>query len=281
MSFDHYLDEMETIEGWLDRPTALISRCIMEYQTTNGIAGNVCEIGVHHGRYFISLGLSLAQAEKAIAIDLFENQDENIDQSGQGDRLIFDTNVRRFLKAEQVHVIRENSLRISSEMITDYGQVRFFSIDGGHTEAVVENDLSLAERVLCDGGVVALDDILHPAWTGVVSGLARYKYLRRGNLKAFALLSNKLMLCRADDVARYRKLMKAEFPAISGRHDLEMMSDLIDQFNTQPDYMLEIAETQRHQIRRLQSERDGIVRSRRYRIASVIADYANRWLLRT
>lgn len=280
MPFDRYLDEMDSIEGWLDRPTALISRRIMEYQTTHGIVGNICEIGVHHGRYFIPLGLSLAQAEKAIAIDLFENQEENIDQSGQGDRLIFETHVRRFLKVEQVHVIRENSLRISPEMITDYGQVRFFSIDGGHTEAVVENDLCLAEQVLCDGGVVALDDILHPVWTGVVSGLARYKYVRRGNLKAFALLSNKLLLCRSGDVAHYRKLMTTEFAAICGRQDLEMMSDSIDQFNTQPDYMLEIAERQQHEIRRLQSERDRILSSRRYRIASFIADYANRWLLR-
>lgn len=281
MSFDQYLDEMDSIEGWLDRPTALISRCIMEHQTTYGVRGNICEIGVHHGRYFIALALSLTEAEEAIAIDLFDNQQENIDQSGHGDSLIFDTHVRRFLMTRQVQIIRENSLRVSPQMITRHGQVRFFSIDGGHTESVVENDLWLAEQVLCDGGVVALDDILHPAWTGVVSGLARYKYLCGGRLKAFALLSNKLLLCRSGDVARYRTLMETEFAAILGRHDLEMMSDTVDQFNTQPGYMLEIAERQAGEIRRLQMERDCIVGSRRYRIASIIADQANRWLRRT
>ncbi len=280
MSFDAYLEQMETIDGWLDRPTALISYRIMQYQSAHGVSGNVCEIGVHHGRYLIALAQGLTATEKAVAIDLFENQQENIDQSGHGDRDIFERQVRRFFDPARVHIIRENSLRVSPQMATSQGPVRFFSVDGGHTEAVVENDLCLAEATICEGGVVALDDILHPAWTGVISGLARYKYLRGGRLKAFALLSNKLLLCHAGDVATYRALVAAQFSDLAGRANLEMMSDPIDQFNTQPGYMLEIAERQQHEIRRLRLERDRIVTSRRYRIASLIADRANRLLRR-
>mmetsp|Transcript_23366 Transcript_23366/g.32643 ORF Transcript_23366/g.32643 Transcript_23366/m.32643 type:complete len:301 (+) Transcript_23366:331-1233(+) len=53
-------------------------------------------------------------------------------------------------------------------------QIRFFSLDGSHTEEAVMSDVSLAHSCLGAGGIVALDDALNPDWPGVTSGLSRY-----------------------------------------------------------------------------------------------------------
>lgn len=48
-----------------------------------GIFGAVGEIGVHHGKFLIPIVGSALAGEPAIAMDLFENQQSNLDKSGQ------------------------------------------------------------------------------------------------------------------------------------------------------------------------------------------------------
>ena len=45
-----------------------------EAQREMGLAGHIAEIGVHHGRSFILLALLARASEKAVAIDVFEQQ---------------------------------------------------------------------------------------------------------------------------------------------------------------------------------------------------------------
>ena len=65
-------------------------------QLEMGIAGHVAEIGVHHGRSFILLALLARAGEKAVAIDVFEQQELNVDRSGRGDLAQLRENVARF-----------------------------------------------------------------------------------------------------------------------------------------------------------------------------------------
>jgi hypothetical protein len=234
MLFTNYVQGMKDIEGWLSLTTAFFSYQLMRHQTASKIDGNAVEIGVHHGLYFISLACGLTGTEKAIGFDLFENQNENVDFSGRGDRSIFEQHVARFLDPSSVVAVQANSLQLSAEEIRRYGAVRFFSIDGGHTEAVTVNDLRLAERTLSPGGIVALDDILNPHWTGVISGLARYM-TEGGTLRAMALVPNKLFLCASNDVVTYRTYMRNAFAKFCDKLDVEMIGGLVDCFGDYPD----------------------------------------------
>lgn len=233
MLFTKYVDGIKDVEGWLSLTTAFFSYQLMRHQTESKIEGNAVEIGVHHGKYLISLGCGLTIMEKAIGFDLFENQNENIDFSGRGDRSILEQHVARFLDPSSVVAIQANSLRLSAEDIVRYGAVRFFSVDGGHTEAITVNDLRLAERSIAPGGIVALDDILNPHWTGVISGLARYN-AEGGALRAMALVPNKLFLCASNDVAFYRSYMRHAFANFLEKLDIEMMGSVVDCFGDYP-----------------------------------------------
>jgi hypothetical protein len=125
LSFDKYFADIDSVEGWLSKTTAYLSHHLMVYQTSIGMRGNVCEIGVHHGKYFYALATGLVSGEKAVAIDLFENQEENIDQSGAGNRDIFLENARKYFEESAVVPITANSTKLKPEAITEHGRVRF------------------------------------------------------------------------------------------------------------------------------------------------------------
>jgi hypothetical protein len=226
-TFNSYFSYIDNVDGWLDKTTAIISNGLMRYQSAIGLTGPACEIGVHHGKYFIALACGLCPNEKSIAVDLFENQEENIDRSGLGDRGMFDRNVARFLYPPSVTVISANSTRLSADDISIHGAIRFFSVDGGHTEAITLNDLHLAEQSIATGGIVALDDILHQGWTGVISGYVRYRQ-EGGKLRAFALVPNKLLLTDEGSAASYKDFMRTEFVRFAGRQDMEFIGDIVD-----------------------------------------------------
>ena len=59
------------------------------------------------------------------------------------------------------------------------GAIRFFSVDGGHTDEIVFSDMKLAEATLADGGIVIADDVFNEQWPGVAVGTLRY-LVRRG-----------------------------------------------------------------------------------------------------
>eukprot|EP00775_Hariotina_reticulata_P004385 gene4385-4639_t len=48
-----------------------------------GVFGTVAEIGVHHGKFFLPIMGFSAREEPAIALDLFEQQGQNFDASGE------------------------------------------------------------------------------------------------------------------------------------------------------------------------------------------------------
>jgi hypothetical protein len=59
-------------------------RALSEFQHHLGLFGAVGEVGVHHGKFFMPIAGYALRAEPAVAMDLFEDQSANFDQSGEG-----------------------------------------------------------------------------------------------------------------------------------------------------------------------------------------------------
>lgn len=184
------------------------------FQRERGLEGPACEIGVHHGRLFILLHL-LALPERALGIDLFELQQENVDQSGKGSRDAVDRNLASHgCDPSRVVLLAENSLCLTPERIIDLcgGQPRLFSVDGGHTCEVTVNDLVLAERAVCDGGLVILDDYFNSLWPAVSEGACRFMGAG-GNLHPVAIVANKFVFAKGAAAAvAYRQRLVARHP---------------------------------------------------------------------
>jgi hypothetical protein len=207
---------LKGVEGWLTPTAASCIADLAEVQQRQGIRGGACEIGVHHGRLFILLHKLLREDERSLAVDLFEQQSDNIDGSGCGDRARFMRNLKiHGIDPGRVEVLAENSLQLTSDRVRQsIGAPRIFSIDGGHTAAITFSDLAVASSSVCDDGLVILDDFLDPGWLGVTEGAFRFM-LERGGLDPIAFVSNKMFFSRGNASA-YKAAISGERSELFG-----------------------------------------------------------------
>jgi hypothetical protein len=201
------------IDGWAS--PSLFERVmrIDKIQERLGIVGHIGEIGVHHGRFFVFLYLLRRPREKGIAIDLFEDQDRNVDKSGKGDRSIFFDNVRRLTgDTSGLEIMATDSTQISGADVSRVvgGQLRLLSIDGGHLNHIVAHDLQTATECLAEGGVIFVDDYLNPEFPGVTEGTLAFLSDNK-KLRPFCVSTQKLYLTTNGYEERYaRSLYEAE-----------------------------------------------------------------------
>ncbi len=200
-----YLDETRSVEGWFFPVDAYLFGFIDEVQRQEGIAGNLFEIGVHHGKTALFLAGCRRDGEALGVCDVFEQQDLNRDRSGEGSREVF----LRNMGAHPVCVFAKESARLTVEDTTT--ECRFVHIDGGHRAEDVLNDLGVAERALSADGVVAVDDAFNPNWPSVSEGF--YQFMNAHDAFAPLLIGgNKVLLARPQAIARYER----HFDAITG-----------------------------------------------------------------
>jgi hypothetical protein len=203
-------DGLGQVEGWLDPRSAKVIAALGEYQTAQGIRGAVGEIGVHHGKLLVLLDLIKAKGEISFAVDLFDDQKLNVDQSGLGDYSQLARNLEKFSTGlDRVEIFKRNSMDLrADDLLAACGPVRLFSVDGGHTAACTLNDIQISEASTLDHGLVVVDDYFNPSWPDVSAGVAQYIFHRGSTLRPFAISPNKLYLARSHCHERYRTALK-------------------------------------------------------------------------
>ena len=191
------------IEGWYSHDALELMAELNKIQISENIAGSLCEIGVHHGRSFVLLSLLSQHNEICVAIDLFENQNQNIENSGCGDKEILLRNLKKNqCDLNRVKFISKNSLKINSRELlsSSNDNFRFFSLDGGHSAEIVQNDLVLAESVLCNGGIILIDDYFDEKWPGVSEGTMRHLIINKSKLIPFAIFDDKVLFTNNETI---------------------------------------------------------------------------------
>lgn len=225
-------DGIDQVDGWLNRMSAIVIAHLSASQVRSQLRGDVCEIGVHHGKLFLVLANTTADDEVAHAVDVFGDQHKNLDHSGLGDRGVFEQNVKKYAPYANVNIIQESSLDLDGTGFMDR-RFRMVSIDGGHTAQITLNDLQVIERCLIPGGIVIIDDVLNPHWLGVVTGVSDYFRLG-GKLVPFAGSSNKIYLTTDSASAdAYRENLAKAFPLANERKSgIEFFTGSIDYYGS-------------------------------------------------
>jgi hypothetical protein len=223
------------VRGWLQRIDAEIIGAILDHQAAQQIGGGCVEIGIHQGRTFLPLCLALQPGEKALAIDLFDDQSRNLDGSGVGNLAAFHANLDRFaINRATVREIHGSSEDVTPTQIeSEVGKVRYFCIDGGHWRSIVQNDLCLAAATLADRGVIVLDDYCRTEWPEVTEGYALWRAATASDIVPFASGSNKLYLCRKAHAAAYRAALKTPFLSRYWTKTYEQGDDAIDNYRVE------------------------------------------------
>lgn len=200
------------VSGWLEPGVLTILRVLDSAQRSKNISGAVAEIGVHHGKLFVGLSLLQRNDEYSVAIDLFGDQVLNIDGSGKGDLAAFQNNVRRWASLERVVIHQGDSTGLQVDRLSKLARtdIRFFSVDGGHTDSVVLSDMKLAEATASSGGIVIADDVFNQYWPGVVTGTLRYLN-EGGALVPFAIGFNKVFFSFPKYAGYYGSVLREHF----------------------------------------------------------------------
>ena len=198
-----------TVQGWLEPQVLDVLQTLDDAQRSAGVSGAVAEIGIHHGQLFIALQLLNEPGIAAVAIDVFDAQELNVDGSGRGDLGRFEANVRRWGDWSSVVVKQHDSANLTGDDVRELARraVRLFSVDGGHLVETVLTDLRTAEQSLAPGGIVVLDDVFNAEWPGVSVGTHRYLD-SDCVLVPFAIGFNKTYLTDEGHAARYREAIR-------------------------------------------------------------------------
>ena len=198
------------VTGFLEPEVLLVLDVLNAAQRTKQVSGAVAEIGVHHGKLFVGLSLLQPPGDKSVAIDIFGDQELNIDNSGHGDFEKFENNVKVWSSMDDVVVHQGDSTKLEPVKLRELagGDIRLFSVDGGHTNEIVFSDMKLAEATLADGGIVIADDVFNEYWPGVATGTLRY--LSDGaKLAPFLIGFNKVFFTHAEYSEFYRGKVEA------------------------------------------------------------------------
>jgi len=209
---------MGTVEGYMTSLDARLIAALLRYQDENNIQGHLCEIGVHHGRLFLMLALARREGERALAIDLFEDDAINSNTRHAGRDRAMLANARRLgidLLAQETFKTSSLDVKPSDILARTTAPIRFFSVDGCHLYREVENDLRLAESTLTPDGIIAVDDFFNPNWADV--SFATYNFLCRTEKMVPFAITSKLFLAAPEMAEKYKL-------ALSKRQDLGQTS---------------------------------------------------------
>ena len=207
---DLTFSKIKHIDGWLGYHDFEIFRSLICFQ--NEISdGALAEIGVHRGKSFALIG-SFSINSKLYAIDIFGNQELNIDSSGSGDREQFLYNVKGFGIDENRIVIdpRMSNEVVPEDIINSVGQIRFFHIDGGHYYDAVLSDLRLAVAVGSRELIIAIDDVFRPEWPEVTTATFGSDILKKNGFVMFAIGFNKTYFCRKEMMITYQEGLRGD-----------------------------------------------------------------------
>jgi predicted O-methyltransferase YrrM len=208
---DCYLDNGYTsVPGMSSRFAAGICCGLLRIQTALGVGGPIAEIGPFEGRFFIAMAHALAPGETALGIDLFDWPSAEVFDRFQHNC------AKHGVPPERRLAWRADSRKITAgELIAKLGErrVRFFHIDGEHSRTALSNDLELATAVLAPGGLIVLDDMLHPGYPTLM--VAVHEYLARHPEmcvlciidRESVVAASKFVLCQNDWFKRYEECL--------------------------------------------------------------------------
>lgn len=186
-------------------PVMVVLNYLTRIQNALHIYGDIGEIGVHHGKFFVGLGHLQKVSEKLWACDVFEDQTKNTDGSGFGNRAAFKKACdENGISEKDVNIYEGSSLELKSLKPFLF---RLFSIDGGHSRVLTINDLTLAANNLVPGGVIILDDVLNFAWPGVIDGFFTWLHYFPIDYAPFFVGYNKVFIVEASFHEKYYQAM--------------------------------------------------------------------------
>jgi hypothetical protein len=205
---DFILRKLRSVNGYIDPSDSLVFLSIFECQKVNNFTGGLAEIGVYLGRSFF-LMRKLAEPQQVLGIDLFDIKRVPGTRLNQYNQFL-ENGKRLGLEVDERFVISGDSTKLNkSDVEEKVGEVRFFSVDGGHMLPHFEADSRLSKETLAKWGVIAFDDSFNPEWPEVTFGLVDFIRANAQEFSIFCITNKKTYVCRNEYLDVYRSAIRS------------------------------------------------------------------------
>jgi predicted O-methyltransferase YrrM len=203
-------DGYDSVVGMSSRFAAATCARLLRLQTEEGVRGPLAEIGAFEGRFFIALAHALEDGEVALGVDIFSWPNDEVKDRFEANCL------KHGVGPERRVTVKGDSGAMSPAGLMGHAggkAFRFIHIDGEHSRAALAKDLVLATACLSEGGLIVLDDMLHPGYPTLMVAVQDYLETNPGIVplciidRETIVGATKFVLCQRDWFERYQTRM--------------------------------------------------------------------------
>jgi hypothetical protein len=205
-----YQASFPDIPGWFCEEAMLVWDFLLSAQTRLGITGDFFEIGVYRGRSAVLGALYLEPQEWCVLLDM-----KPIPEAAKMIETFRD-------KRNKYLCCLSNTARGVADVRQHFGSCRWIHIDAEHTCASVLGDLALAADLLCESGIICLDDFFSFRYPQVTAAVYKFLFERQPEFQLVFAGSNKGYICRSSMFRQYDEVIRNEFVAFIEKHDADV-----------------------------------------------------------
>jgi hypothetical protein len=154
MNLTEYKKIFHNLAGWVNINTINITERVNQLQLEHNIRGNLAEIGLLEGKFFLALLMLADDKEMAFGCDI---------KIKPG--LI--ENIQKYHNKSNFNLYEMDSRNWDFED----QRYRIIHVDGDHTAEMAYIDIENSFNHLSPGGVVIVDDMFHPQFPGVTEAV--------------------------------------------------------------------------------------------------------------
>jgi hypothetical protein len=199
--FKNFLStDSKKIDGWFFDRDIISFYLLLNLQKHIGIKGDICEIGVWHGKSLTLLSLMRNEGERLFGYDLF------IGDLSEKTR----SNVSNFGDFSLTELIEGDSSEYTKEMldVKHTTPIKFLHIDAGHEYHEVLQQLVQFTPYMHSSGIIAMDDYQDREFPGIEAAVLDFsEFDRPRRFVPFFAGSNKMFLCEKQFVKTYQQLL--------------------------------------------------------------------------
>jgi hypothetical protein len=194
----HFIETKELadgIEGMLSPFSMAVIDSLLALQGRRGVVGDVMEFGVFRGKSAAVLGRRMARNETLRLYDIADYFDKGrLERSG----------------ARIAYTVKD-TMKISRSSLRQLKRAaRFCHVDAGHTFKATTHEMSLADHVLAEDGILCLDDYTNLNYSQIIAATFSYLFTRHTSLRIFLVTEEKAYLCRKSAFPTYERFVLDE-----------------------------------------------------------------------
>jgi predicted O-methyltransferase YrrM len=196
MHFVRFQKDFSGLPGYTIPESMSVWDFLLEFQSQTWEPASMLEIGVYYGQSAMMLALHCKPEETVLLIDPTDYVEEAR------------KNLSSFAVAKFEIIKARSSASQSWGLVSRYMRsLRWIHIDGDHKAEAVWNDLSLANQLLADTGVICVDDFFNPGYPQVTYTVCQFVEQNRAQLQLFLCGYNKGYLARPGAMQKYLQVI--------------------------------------------------------------------------